>query len=92
MINYCPRGEEVLVADGVYTGAGNRDLDFGGKAITLRSAAGDPSACIIDCEQQGRGFYFHSGETAPSVVQDLTIRNGTASEYGGGVPPDRARR
>ena len=31
-------GCEIVVADGTYTGAGNRDLDFGGQAITLRSA------------------------------------------------------
>jgi hypothetical protein len=31
--------DEVVVADGVYTGIGNRDLDFGGKAITVRAAS-----------------------------------------------------
>ena len=33
-------GDEVVVGDGVHTGAGNLDLDFGGKAITVRSAGG----------------------------------------------------
>ena len=42
-------GDEVVVADGIYTGDGNRDLDFGGKLITVRSANG-PDNCIIDCE------------------------------------------
>ncbi len=40
-------GCEIVVADGTFTGDGNRDLDFGGKAITLRSANG-PAACFID--------------------------------------------
>ncbi len=31
-------GDIVLVADGVYVGAGNRDMDFGGRAIRVRSA------------------------------------------------------
>lgn len=42
-------GDTVLVADGVYTGDGNRDIDFGGKAITVRSENG-PDNCIIDCQ------------------------------------------
>ena len=33
-------GDTVIVADGLYTGDGNRDISFGGKAITVRSANG----------------------------------------------------
>jgi hypothetical protein len=33
-------GDTVTVADGRYQGPGNRDLDFDGKAITLRSENG----------------------------------------------------
>jgi predicted outer membrane repeat protein len=90
-INAAATGDEIVVADGLYTGTGNRDLDFGGKDITIRSAGGNPSACIIDCEYSGRGFYFHGGETAAAVVEGFTIRNGRATEnspgdwYGGGV-------
>ncbi|MBT8487000.1 MAG: hypothetical protein KJO43_15590, partial [Phycisphaerae bacterium] len=40
-------GDTVLVADGVYTGDGNRDLTFAGKAITVRSTGG-AEVCIID--------------------------------------------
>ncbi|MFG0253393.1 MAG: right-handed parallel beta-helix repeat-containing protein, partial [Phycisphaerales bacterium JB038] len=69
-------GDVIEIADGVYTGAGNKNLDFGGRAITVRSAAGDPECCIIDCEQDGRGFYFHSGETPDARLEGLTIRNG----------------
>ena len=32
--------DEIVVADGTYTGPGNRDLDFGGKLITLRRRNG----------------------------------------------------
>ncbi len=76
-------GDEVVLADGTYMGVGNRDLDFGGKAITVRSANGDPGACIIDCENSGRGFYFHSGETMASRVDSLTI---TAGRVTGATP------
>jgi len=77
-------GDTVLVLDGTYTGEGNKNLDFDAKAITVRSASGDPDVCIIDCERAGRGFYFHSGEGPASVVAGFTIRNGFA-DYGGGV-------
>ena len=33
-------GDIVLVADGTYTGDGNRDLDFGGRDIVVRSQNG----------------------------------------------------
>ena len=42
-------GDIVELADGTYTGVGNRDIDLRGKAITVRSASGDPEACVIDC-------------------------------------------
>ena len=83
-INAATDGDEVVVADGTYTGADNKNLDFGGKAITVRSASGDPETCIIDCEEDGRGFYFHSGETRTAVVDGLTITNGLVVEDNGG--------
>jgi len=77
-------GDTVLVAPGTYTGEGNRDIDFKGKAITVKSEEG-PQACIIDCQgsedEQHRGFYFHNGEDANSVVQGFTITNGYTGEH-----------
>jgi hypothetical protein len=76
-------GINVIVSPGVYTGQGNRDLDFLGKAITVRSENG-PNNCIIDCNGTGaephRGFYFHSGEDANSIVDGFTVTNGYAPD------------
>ncbi len=83
-INVAISGNTILVLVGTYTGAGNRDIDYGGKAIIVRSENG-PDTCIIDCEGDGRGFYFHSWETAASVVGGLTITNGYTSGFGGGI-------
>jgi photosystem II stability/assembly factor-like uncharacterized protein len=77
-------GDTIIVRDGTYTGAGNKNLDFRGKAITLRSEHG-PANCIIDCENDGRGFYFHSGETSASVIEGFTIMHGHTSGVGGGI-------
>jgi len=35
-INACVDGDTVIVAPGTYTGDGNRDIDFLGKAIAVR--------------------------------------------------------
>lgn len=44
-------GDDVIeLADGTYTGDGNRDLTNMEKTIVIRSANGDPAACIIDCQ------------------------------------------
>ena len=80
-------GDTVLVADGTYTGEGNRDIDFLGKAITVRSENG-AEGCIIDCEELGRGFNFHSAEDQDSVLQGFTIPNGDGTLFnnrGGGI-------
>jgi len=82
-------GDTVMVRDGTYTGMGNRDLDFGGRLITVRSANG-AAACVIDCESAGRGFYFHNGETAAAVVRGFTITNGHGSDNGGGMYNDNS--
>ncbi|MCD6395809.1 MAG: hypothetical protein J7M40_20180, partial [Planctomycetes bacterium] len=76
----------VIVADGTYTGDGNRDLDFNGKAITVRSQNG-PENCIVDCQgtsnEPHRGFHFHSGEDVNSRIEGLTITGGYSADNGG---------
>ena len=76
-INAAVDGDTVIVAPGTYTGLGNRNIDFLGKAITVRSENG-PENCIIDCQNSGRGFYFHTSEGPNSVLDGLTITNGIA--------------
>lgn len=75
-------GDKVIIADETYKGNGNIDIDFKGKAITVKSENG-PLNCIIDCEGNGRGFYFHNGETETSILSGITITNGQESNGGG---------
>ena len=85
-------GDTVMVLDGTYTGIGNRDIDYGGRAITVTSENG-PETCIIDCEgtpsEHHRGFHFHNGEGSDSVLTGFTItnafKNGIGSNEGGGI-------
>ena len=68
--------------------AGNRNLDFSGKNLVLRAAAG-AAATVIDCQASAgspaRGIHLHSGETNAAVVEGFTIRNGYAPDHGGGI-------
>jgi hypothetical protein len=85
-------GDVIEVQPGTYTGPGNRDIDFKGKAIVVRGAdPNDPNvvaATIIDCNgtelERHCGFYFHNREDANSIINGLTIKNGYAN-YGGGL-------
>ena len=72
----------VVLADGLYAGSGNKNIDFGGRAITIQSANG-PQFTIVDCENSGQGFIFQSGEDISSVLDGLTISNGNAQTAGG---------
>ncbi|MCH8005018.1 MAG: hypothetical protein IH888_02170 [Planctomycetes bacterium] len=72
-------GDEVVVADGVYTGAGNRTINTGTKLITVRSAGG-PGACVIDCEAQDYAFVVSGG----ARVEGFTVRNGQGT-FGGAM-------
>ena len=68
-------GDTVLIADGTYRGLDNKNVNFGGRAIVVRSENG-PTACTIDCEGAGQAFRFDSGEGRDSVVEGLTMTGG----------------
>lgn len=89
-VNVAAGGDTVIVEDGTYSGTGNRDIDFGGKNLTVQSQNG-PATTIIDCgglpsndgSSDHRGFYFHSGESSAAVA-GLTIENGYVNLASGG--------
>jgi len=81
-LNTATNYDVIELAAGTYTGVGNRDLDYKGKAVMLVST-GLPGTCVIDCENAGRGFHFHNNEDARSILRGLTIQNGSATEGGG---------
>ena len=68
-------GDTVLVHDGTYV----ENINFSGKAITVRSANG-AAGTIIDGNASGSVVTFNSGEGSGSILDGFTIWNG----YGNG--------
>ncbi len=66
--------DRVLVDDGVYSGAGNTNLDFGGVALTVMSVNG-PDVCTLDgsASPGAHAFLLVSGEQFPARIEGFTI-------------------
>jgi len=79
-------GDTVLAAAGTYSGAGNVNLNFTGKAIVVKSAEG-ADYTIIDGQNRSRGVMFVSGEGNNSVFEGFQVINGYggSDSYGGGI-------
>ncbi|KPJ58855.1 MAG: hypothetical protein AMJ46_13450 [Latescibacteria bacterium DG_63] len=83
-IDSAAAGDSVLLGAGTYTGIGNWEIDFLGKAITVTSESGR-DVTIIDCQNAGRGFIFQSLEGPSSVLSGMTIQNGNSFSVSGDV-------
>ena len=70
-------GDTIEVAPGIYSEA----LNFGGRAIVVRSTAG-ASTTIVD-PVVGRGFTANGLETAAARLEGFTLRGGSAGDGGG---------
>jgi hypothetical protein len=80
-INAAVNGDTVLVSPGTY----KENINFNGKAITVKSQSG-PGATIIDGGLKDTVVTFASSEVRSSVLSGFTVQNGVAaSYYGGGV-------
>jgi len=84
-ISAAQNGDTILVSPGTYA----ENIDFIGKAITVKSTNG-AKVTIIDAHQVGPAATFKSGEIRASVLSGFTLTNGVGSGppyfiYGGGV-------
>jgi hypothetical protein len=70
-IDAAESGDTVLVAPGMYA----ENLDFLGKAITVKSSDG-PEATVIDGGQNASVVTFVGGEGLDSVLDGFTLTNG----------------
>jgi predicted outer membrane repeat protein len=95
-IDAAAAGDIVIIFSGTYSGDGNRDLDFKGKAITVRGEdPNEPGHFIIDCqgsvEEPHRGFAFRNYEMPSSVLEGVTVRGGYHERGGALYCKDCAR-
>jgi parallel beta-helix repeat protein len=74
-------GDTVLVYPGTYTEP--EQIDFNGKAITVKSANG-PGVTTINGSASGTVVTFNNGEGVGSILDGFTITNGY-SGWGGGI-------
>ena len=81
-VDFAEAGDTVIIADGIYIGSRNHNINFQGKPITVKSENG-ANRCVINCEGLGQGFIFHNSENTESVIIGLTITNGRGN--GGAV-------
>ncbi|UCF00304.1 MAG: right-handed parallel beta-helix repeat-containing protein [Planctomycetota bacterium] len=84
----CNHGDVIILEPTIYTGPDNRNIDFMGLAITIKSTHPYDqqivNSTVIDCQEEDPAFIFHRGEDANSVLAGLTIINGN-SIYGGAI-------
>lgn len=81
-IDAAKSGDTVLVADGVYSGTGNTNLDFEDKKIEVRSANGS-ARCVLDGLGTQRHFVFDSAlENGNAKLRGFTLRRGRGANGG----------
>ena len=74
-------GDTVLVADGVYSGTGNCNIDLRSKTILLVRSENGPENCIVDAGGNAMGFMAKSTETAATQIVGFTVRRATSGIY-----------
>jgi predicted outer membrane repeat protein len=74
-INAAVDGDTVLVADGIYTGTSNKNLQFYGTSLVLMSENG-PDNTVIDCQNSGKGFMIQNGSANGEKVIGIKVING----------------
>ena len=84
-ITAAKNGDVVLVAPGTYF----ENINFAGKAITVKSSGGN-KLTIIDGGHANSVVTFNTGEGRKSVLHGFTIQNGSSSLDGGGISVDNA--
>ena len=77
-------GDQIVLSSGVYTGVGNRDINFKEKPVVITREF-DTSTVVIDCQYAGRAFLLNSGETSGSKIIGLRISHGRGSFDGGAI-------
>ena len=71
----------ILIANGTYTGTGNAVIELGEKRLRIQGQA----EVIIDGENQRRGLSITDASASGTIINNLTFRNGSSDQQGGGA-------
>ncbi len=80
-------GDTILIVAATYTGSGNKNLNFGGKDLTLQTYPSSAGATTVtlDLQNNGRAFLFQTNETSASVIDSFNVINGYEPYTSGGA-------
>ena len=80
-------GDTILVADGIYSGPGNRDIVIEGKPIIM--SENGPEVTVIDCggseSEPHQGFIIGSDFGPETKIDGFSIRNAYVPTIGGAI-------
>jgi predicted outer membrane repeat protein len=72
-------GDTVLLADGTFSGDGNREVDCLDKALVITSESGSPELCVVlcgcpaGCFERKSGFHLRSTEQGAQRLEAITV-------------------
>ncbi|HOW73361.1 MAG TPA: right-handed parallel beta-helix repeat-containing protein [Phycisphaerae bacterium] len=90
-VNAASTGDEVVLAPGIYSGAGNTELNLGPSSITVRSETPDDShivaATVLDGQWRKALFRSIYPQTSEINIRGLTFRRGYSypNAHAGGI-------
>lgn len=84
-VSAASEGDTILVYPGTYTGEDNRNIGRHGMNLVFLAVPDSRAPVTIDGTgtTSDRGFYFHDGEDATTLVHGFTIQNFTAQSGAG---------
>lgn len=80
-INAAESGNTVVVLPGIYSGAGNVNLSFAGKAIVLRAQT-QPAETVLDCGNVARAVDYATLPETGAAILGFTVTRGNADRGG----------
>jgi len=81
-------GDDIVVANGTYSGVGNTNINLNKKSLNISSESG-PLMTHIDCEQSGYAFDLGGYHKSKILIKGFTIKNclyeSSSNRRGGGA-------
>lgn len=77
-------GDTIVIQDGLYVGAGNKELSLGGRELRIKSQNG-PANCVFDAGGSGALFKLEDGEGPDTRLEGLTLMRASPALWVSGL-------